>query len=204
MKKILIVSLFVLLAAFMSACSQEKASDNKGDASKKDKTEEKSIEVDKGLLNVEITLPASLFEDQDIEAVIAEAKEEGVKEVVKNDDGSFTYKMSKSQHKKILKELKDGIIEAVEDAKKNEDFVSIKDVTHNASFSEFTLVVEKEKFENSFDGFAALGLALSGMYYQLFDGVKADDSKVTIMIKDEATGEVFDTIKYPDALNESK
>lgn len=208
MKRILILSLFMLLAIFVSACNQEKAADDKSDASKKakteEKTDEKSIEVDKGLLNVEITLPASFFEDQDIETVISEAKEDGVKEVVKNDDGSLTYKMTKSKHKEMMEELKGSLLETVEDAKSNEDFASIKDVTHNNSFSEFTLVVDQEKYENSFDGFAALGLGISGMYYQLFDGANPEEYKVTIFIKNEATGEVFNTIEYPDALNDSE
>ena len=39
----------------------------------------------------------------------------------------------------------------------------------NKSFSKFTLIVDKEAFENSFDGFAALGLAMTGMYYQAFE-----------------------------------
>lgn len=62
--------------------------------------------------------------------------------------------------------------------------------------------MEKEAFENSFDGFAALGLGMSGIYYQLFDGVDMDKNKVTIHLKDDSTGEVYDSIVYPDALEE--
>lgn len=47
-----------------------------------DKLEEVSVEVDKGLFNVEGTLPASLFEGEDIDSAIKEAKAEGVKEVI--------------------------------------------------------------------------------------------------------------------------
>ncbi|WP_419394346.1 hypothetical protein [Cytobacillus praedii] len=209
MKKILCLLLISILIAMTSGCGQEKKDNNKSSDGVSEKTvkensDEQSIEVDKGLLNVEITLPASLFEDQDINGVIEEAKNEGIDDIKQNPDGSLTYIMSKSKHKEMLKELESGLLESIEDAKNSEDYVSIKDVTHNKSFSEFTLIVDKEKYENSFDGFVSLGFALSGMYYQLFNGVSPDDYKVTIIIKNEATGEVINTIVYPDALNESE
>lgn len=209
MKKILRLLLISILIIMTSACGQGKPDNNKSSDGTSEKivkgnSDEQSIEVDKGLINVEITLPASLFEDQDINGVIADAKNKGIKDIKQNTDGSLTYIMSKSKHKEMMKELESGLLESIEDAKNNEDYVSIKDVTHNKSFSEFTLIVDQEKYENSFDGFVAFGFGLSGMYYQLFNGVSPDDYKVTINIKSEATGEVINTIVYPDALNESE
>jgi len=157
--------------------------------------------VDKGLLNVEVTLPASMFEGEDIDTIVAEVEKEGI-EVKKNDDGSLTYKMSKSKHKEMLEELESGIIESVEDMKNNEDFVSIQDITYNDSFSEFTIIADKETYENSMDSFVVFGLGLSGMYYQLFNGTDAEDYKVKIQVKDEATDEILDEVVYPDAWEE--
>ncbi len=165
-----------------------------------DEPEEQSIEVDKGIFSVEITLPASLFEGENIDEVIAEAKENGISEVKVNDDGSLTYKMPKSKHNEIMREMRDDLLEYIEETKNSEDYKSIKDINHNKAFSEFTLVVDQEAFENSFDGFAALGLGISALYYQLFDGVAPDNYKVTIFIENANTGEVFNTIVYPDDL----
>ncbi|OPH47320.1 hypothetical protein BC351_11620 [Paenibacillus ferrarius] len=162
------------------------------------------VEVDKGLLNVEITLPASMFKGQDVEQVITQAKAEGVKEATKNEDGSITYKMSKSVHTELVKEMEAQILKTIEDVKSGKNFPSIKDVSYNKPFSEFTLTVDKEAYEKSFDGFASLGIGLSSMYYQLFNGVSSDKNKVTINIKDEKTGSVFKTVVYPDALEKMK
>ncbi|WP_210367741.1 hypothetical protein [Bacillus sp. REN3] len=162
------------------------------------------MEVDKGLFNVEVTLPASLFEGEDIDKAIEEANTEGVKEVIKNDDGSVTCKMSKSEHKKMMNELETSIQESVEEMKTSGDFVSIKDITHNKSFSEFTLEVDKHAYENSMDGFAVFGLGISGAYYQLFNGAGKDDYKVTIFVKDQATGEEMDQIVFPDDMEENE
>ncbi len=101
-----------------------------------------------------------------------------------------------------MKEVENSVLQTIENLKSGKDFASIKDVTHNKSFSEFTLVVDKEAYENSFDGFAVLGVALPAMYYQMFDGVSPDDYKVTIQVEDQSTGDVFGTVVYPDALKE--
>lgn len=204
MKKI-ILPLTLLMILILSACSsteenakQESTSEN----STEEKADNESIEVDKGLFDVEVTLPASLLEGGDINQVIEEVKADGVKEVIQNDDGSLTYKMSKSDHKKMLSEMEDKLNQKLEELKDSVDFPSIVDVKNNKSYTEFTLVVNKEKFENSLDGLVAFGLGLSGMYYQIFNGADLEKNKVTINIEDEVTGEVFNTTVYPDSLNE--
>ncbi|ESU31939.1 hypothetical protein G3A_14080 [Bacillus sp. 17376] len=210
MKKLIIV-LLLTLSALLAACSSEGEVSEQGTKKEQNGKEEKaksedegSVEVDKGLFNVEVTLPASMFEGEDIDSAIEEAKAEGVKEVIKNDDGSITYKMSKSEHKKMMKELETGIQESLEEMKTSGDFASIKDVTHNKNYSEFTLEVDKATYENSMDGFAVFGLGISGVYYQLFNGAKEDDYKVTINVKDQATGEDFDQIVFPDDMEENE
>lgn len=205
--------MFAFILSFglvLAACGKEEANTNQeSDTVQADEkteveseTKSEKIEVEKGLLNVEITLPASMFEGQDLDTVISEAKKDGVDEITKNDDGSLTYKMSKARHTEMMNEMKDSVLEAIEETKTSGDFASIKDVTYNKDFSEFTMIVDKEKFQNSFDGFAAMGFGLQGMYYQLFNGVNSNNYKVTINIKDEASGEVLDTVVYPDAFNE--
>lgn len=164
-----------------------------------DENEEGSVDVDKGLLSVEITLPASMFEGEEID--MAEAEEDGMN-ITQNDNGSVTYKMSKAKHREMMNEMESGVIQSVEEMKASEDYLSIKDITYNNSFTEFTLVVDKEAYENSMDGFAVFGLGMSGMFYQLYDGVDTDDSKTTIFVKDEATEEIFDEIVYPDDMGE--
>lgn len=205
MKKILILPLTLLFSILLVACGQDKESESGKKSNNADTTEETkdgSFKVDKGLLNVEVTIPASLFEGQEIDSAITEAKKEGIKEVIKNDDGSVTYKMSKSVHKEMMKEMEKDILETIEEIKTSKDFASIKDVSYNKSFTEFTLTVNKEQFENSFDAMASMGLALSGMYYQLFSGVDSEKFKVTVIFKDESNGEIINTIVYPDDLNE--
>ncbi|MEH7351771.1 hypothetical protein [Gottfriedia acidiceleris] len=191
----LLLALLITLQAGCSSNNQAKQT------TKESKPKEEKMAVDKGLFNVKLTLPASMFEGDDINKVIADAEKEGIK-VTKNSDGSLTYKMSKSQHKKIMKGMREQIIKTVNETNESKDFASLKDVTYNNDFSEFTLIVDKSAYENSMDGLAALTFGMSGMMYQLYNGVDPNDYKVTILIKDQATQKEFDKIVYPDALKD--
>lgn len=162
------------------------------------------IEVDKNLFSVKITIPASFLSDGDPEQIKAEAEqEEGIKEVTINNDGSITYEMSKAAHKRMIDEMKQELEGTIEEIKNSSDFPSIIDIMANKSYTEFTMVVEREKYENSFDGFAVLGLGMGSMFYQVFEGTDVEKVRVTIHVEDSKTGETFDTIVFPDELNES-
>ena len=56
---------------------------------------------------MEITIPATLVatDDADIDDLIEEAREKGVKEIVRNNDGTLTFKMTKAQHGKMMWEM---------------------------------------------------------------------------------------------------
>ena len=71
---------------------------------------------------VTVTLPASMVELEDAEALTKEAREKGIKKVVINSDGSVTYKMSRSVHRQLMQELRQDFNEAVEDLKSGGDF----------------------------------------------------------------------------------
>ncbi|MEK5184980.1 hypothetical protein [Solibacillus sp. FSL W7-1324] len=190
-------TLFILSTAllFLTACNADE--DKKSDSQK-----EQGIEVDKGLLDVELTLPADFFEGETPEEIEAAAKEKGVKEVKVNEDGTVYYKMSKSAHKKMMKEMEQGVISAVDDLVNGEDYESFKEISYNKDFTEFDVTVNADTFENSFDSFGLFGLAYVSMIYSAFDGKSSEDLKTTVNIIDEKTGEKTDTIVFPDDIED--
>ncbi|MFC5540522.1 MAG: hypothetical protein C0P75_013565 [Bacilli bacterium] len=198
MKKLIFAALLLLIALLTACNADEEGKANEAQQQEKE-TDSEGINVDKGLFNVEVTLPASFFEGGDIDQSIAEAEKEGI-EVTKNEDGSLTYKMSKTKHKEMMSEMKTSLLETIEDLKNGEDFASIKDVEYNKDFSEFTLWVDRNEYENSFDGFAVFGLGLSGAMYQLFDGADPENYNVRLVVKDEATKEIIGEANYPKDL----
>lgn len=157
-----------------------------------------AVEVDKGLLNVDVTIPASFFEDTDAETVLSNVKEQGATKAVQNDDGSYTVTYPKSVHNEMMKELKQTIESGITETLDSGNFSSLKDVTYNDSFSEFTIVVDKEQYEGSMDAFVLLGLSVQGIMYNTFNGTDTTDMKVAFHLKDAATEEVFDTVYFPN------
>lgn len=191
MGRVLVALIVVcLLLSGCSAGGSESAKDGGG-----------SLDVEKGFFDVTITLPASMVDSTDTGATIAEAWDKGIGEVVLNEDGSLTCRMSRSAHSRLMKELREGFDETVEEMKTDGGYPSIREIRCNKNLTIITMLVEREMFENSFDAFAILGLGFSAMFYQLFDGVQEDNLLVTIDVADFETGEVFHTVVYPDDLD---
>ncbi|WP_173918680.1 hypothetical protein [Halobacillus sp. Marseille-Q1614] len=209
MKKVILMVFFMLTFSFLAACSAEGESKEKNEETSENieeanKEKDESVAVDKGLMNVEVTLPASMLEGENIEDLKDKAEEKGIKEVTQHEDGTVTYKMSKSTHKELMNELETSLKDTIKETKNSEDYISIKDITHNHDFSAFTMVVNQSDYENSMDGFAALTLGIAGMMYQLYDGADTDKYSVTITVEDEGTGETIDEVVYPDALEDTE
>lgn len=190
-----------LTTMLLVACGNEETTEENEDT-KSEGSSNESLEVDKGLFNVEVTLPASFFEDLTEEEILANAIEDGIENVIVNPDKTVTYKMSKSEHKKLMEEMHTEVVSSVEEIVNSEDFSSIQEITYAKNFDEFDIKVDREIYENSFDSFVILGLMMSGAYYNLFNGVSGDNLKITFNLIDDATGEIFETVLYPDDLGE--
>src|SRR5699024_8657542 len=91
--------------------------------------------------------------------------------------------MTKTKNIEMMREIKTSIQETIDEIVNDEEYASIEDITANDSFSKFTLSVNQEEYENSLDGLATFSLAVSALYYQLFDGVDADDYDVEILME---------------------
>ena len=158
-------------------------------------TGEGGIDVDKGLMNVEITIPAEAaetygFKFESQEEADAYAKEQGFKSVTLGDDGSITIVMSKAQHKKTMEELNKTLDEALQEMVGSEDYPNITAVEHDDNYTNFKVTTTSEElsFNESFSSFA---LYMFGAMYNSFNGTSVDNIHVDFI--NEASGEVIDT-----------
>jgi len=161
-------------------------------------TSDESIDVDKGLLNVTITLPASFFEDLSDFDPEAYTQEHGFKETVVNQDGSVSITMSKNKHNELMEEMKVETEETINNLIEGEDTPYIKEITSSKGFRTVTVDVDKEAYESSWD-MTPLLIGMSTMMYQYFEG---SEVHCEIIIRDVETKEILKSIIYPDALEE--
>lgn len=167
-----------------------------------------AVDVDEGITDVTITLSAEMVElllqnaeESPEDYVERMESEEGVKDVTLNEDGSVSITMTKAKHREMLDGYKETVDEAIATYTDGNETPSVKSIEYNDDMTVFTVTVDKEAYENSLDGFVQFGLGISGMYYQTFSGVETP--QVTIHIVDEATGETFRTVVYPDDLQQT-
>ena len=177
--------------ATASTAKDDGEDQNAGQAS----TTEGGIDVDKGLLNVEITIPAETaeyygfnFESQ--EEADAYAKEQGFKSATLGDDGSVTIVMSRSQHKKTMEGLSKTIDEALQEMIGSEDYPNITAVEHNDNYTSFTVTTKSEELGFN-ESFSVLAFYIYGGMYNSFNGTPADNIHVDFI--NEASGEVIDS-----------
>ena len=204
MKKLAVLLLALILVFSLSACGKEKdpgAVKPGEDVQSSSKDEDKGIGADENLLTVDITIPAELLGEDATGELTEEQKSQGFKSAKLNEDGSMTLTISKANYKDFMKEYRKSIAEGLDSISTSGDYPSIKKLEYNDDFSKVTMTVDKASYEGSFDGFANLAIGMSGMIYQAFD-VDIDQPRVEIDIKDEATGEIFDNVVYPDDIEE--
>lgn len=160
------------------------------------------IEVDRGLLSVEVTIPASLVEETDVDGLVNEFADDGISisDARRNADGSVTYRMSRADHRRLLSSLREGIAESFEDV--SSDFPSVRSIDSNTDLTRFSLTVERAAFENSFDGFVIFLPLFAAGIYAAFDGRDPEGMRIEIDYIDASTGQVFDTFVAPDDLQD--
>ena len=125
------------------------------------------VEVENGVLTVSVTLPAEYAEGVTQEQLDAN-KGTSYQSAVLNEDGSVTYKMTKQQHKEMLKGLSESFDESINQMIDDENY-SITGITHNDDFTEFDVTLEGTEVGFN-DSFSAISFYMYGGIYGIFNG----------------------------------
>lgn len=163
----------------------------------KTSSSDKGITVDKNIFSVDVTIPASFYEDEKLtqEELNIDAAKKGYGKAKLNSDGSVTFRMSKSQHQKALADMKKSLDDYIQETA-NDSPKIFRQITYNKNMTEFNVSVDKVKFEEDLAaGMIGLGIGMLASFYQMFNGIEIP--KTTIKFTDEKTGKVFDTQSWP-------
>lgn len=189
MKKTIFFALSIIICLSLAGCggsSNDAQQNTEGDS---ENEETQSIEVDEGLLNVEIIVPADFLEEGTTQEALDEtAKEEGIKSITLNDDGSATYIMSKSKHDEIMAGIRESIDESMAEMIDPETYPTFVEVTSNDDYTHFTVKLSTNEVGIS-ESVSVLGFYVLGGLYNAFNGTPVDD--VTVSFVNADTGDII-------------
>ena len=145
------------------------------------------VEVDEGLFNVTLTIPAEFAQDMTQEEVDAAVADGSYKSAKLNEDGSLTVEISKKQHEDMMAGLASSFQETFDGLISDEgtNFVSID---HNDDFTEFTVVTTSTEL-NLTESFSVVTLYFAGGMYNAFAGNTVDN--ICVKFVNQASGEVI-------------
>ena len=189
MKKTIFFALSIIICLSLVGCggSSNDTQQNIEEDSKSEETQ--SIEVDEGLLNVEITVPPNFLEEGTTQETLDEtAKEEGIKSITLNDDGSATYIMSKSKHDEMMAGIRESIDESMAEMIDPETYPTFVEVTSNDDYTHFTVKLSSNEVGLS-ESISVLGFYMLGGLYNAFNGTPVDD--VTVSFVNADTGDII-------------
>ena len=152
--------------------------------------------VDETLTTVDITIPASLLGDLTDDELYQMVSDQGYVGYTRNPDGSVTYRMSLAKRDEALQSAAMSVEGAFSAMVAFEP--SILAITHSDDFRSITLEVNQAAFEAS-DSAALIGVdvALSATFYQMFDGVGAEDYLANIDYLDADSQVIYKSETYP-------
>lgn len=154
------------------------------------------VEVDTGLFNVTITVPAD-FLDEGItqEQLDEQAKDSGIKSISLNDDGSATYVMTKDKHKEMMDGIRQSIDESLLEMAGSEDYPSIVSIEANSDYTKYKIVVNTEEVGLA-ESFLVMGLYIFSGTYHVFNGT--DAGNINVQYVNETTGAVIQEANSDD------
>ena len=153
------------------------------------------IDVDKNLFDVTITVPADLVGDTTQEELDAKAADSDIHSITLNDDGSATYVMSKSQHKKMMQELADNINSTLSDMVGSEDYPNFTDIKANSDFTNFTVTTTSTELDLT-DSISIMGFYMYGGMYAIFNG--SDVGNIHVDFVNADSGEIINSADSSD------
>ena len=183
-KKLLLVLLALALALSMAACGNE----DKEEPNNKDN---ETIEVEKEIFDVIITIPANLAGEVNQQDLDEMAQEGIAKSVTLNEDGSVTYEMSKRQHKQLLEELATQLKTDLDEMIESEDFPNVTKIETNKDFTSFKVTTKNEEVDMS-EGFMCFGFMIYSAMYNAFAGNADNDFEVKVKYYNADSGKIID------------
>lgn len=190
-----LITLLLLTVFVLTSCGNPNSSGENPNNTNSELDALGNVEVDKNLFSVKLTIPADYVGESTQEELDKVAKEKGYKSITLNEDGSATYVMTKAQHKKLMDETKNSIINSLDEMVNSEEYPNFTDISVNDDFTEFTITTKSTELDIS-ESFSSFVFYMYGGMYHIFNGTQVDNISLTYINAD--SGEVISTANSSD------
>lgn len=161
----------------------------------KETSSSNNLEVEKGVFDVTINIPAEYVGETTQDELDKKEKEEGYKAVL-NDDGSVTYTMTKKQHKEMMKELEESFNKTLSEMVASEDYPNITDIKTNSNYTEFIITTKSNELDLA-ESLSTLAFYMYGGMYNMFNGTPVDNVHIEFINAD--SGDIIDSMDSKDS-----
>ena len=155
------------------------------------------VKVDKGIFDVKLEIPADFVGNSTQEDLDKKASEYGYKATL-NADGSATYEMTKSQHKKMMEDYAASLNESMAKMIGSESCPNVTDVKANEDFTSFTITTKNTEPDLG-ESMSVMSLYVMSGAYNIFNGTPVDNVHIDFVNAD--SGEVISSTDSKDAGN---
>lgn len=155
------------------------------------------VKVDKAIFDVKLEIPADFVGNSTQEDLDKKAAEYGYK-VTLNADGSATYEMTKSQHKKMMEDYAASLNESMAKMIGSESCPKVTDVKANEDFTSFTITTKNTEPDLG-ESMSVMSLYVMSGAYNIFNGTPVDNVHIDFVNAD--SGEVISSTDSKDAGN---
>lgn len=155
------------------------------------------VKVDKAIFDVKLEIPADFVGNSTQEDLDKKAAEYGYK-VTLNADGSATYEMTKSQHKKMMEDYAANLNESMAKMIGSESCPNVTDVKANEDFTSFTITTKNTEPDLG-ESMSVMSLYVMSGAYNIFNGTPVDNVHIDFVNAD--SGEVISSTDSKDAGN---
>lgn len=151
------------------------------------------LEVDRNLLTVEITIPASMADQGAIPEDLSDS--EFYQSSTVNADGSVTLVMSKSQHAELMQQIRESIDQSLAEMVGAEETPNFKEIETNDDYTVFTVKTSSTQLGFS-ESIASMGFYIFAGLYHVFNGTEVGD--VTVKFVNSETGDLLEELHSSD------
>lgn len=149
----------------------------------------------------DLVIPAVYAQDEMLAEYLDLAQQAGI-QTSDNPDGSRVYSMTADQQTQLLTAYKEKFDSAVKECIASNYYPEIKDIQVSGDYKELKLFITMDGYENGgLFTFAVYVLGMAAPLYQECQGNAG--TTTTVMLINEATGDVLETQTAPDSLGEA-